>query len=128
MSVERVTATIRDTPLNTGCTQTSAPSSVKPLTLVATKKTPITVPHTLYCPGLIIVAPRNTAVSAGKRNAVPTEGSPAPPRDVCNAPAAPARSPEMTKLIQIDFVVEIPTNRAALSFEPIASSLLPNGS
>lgn len=64
----RPTATMTAAPLKTSVIHESTPSSVKPLTAVATKNSATIVPGTLYTPGNSVVAPKNTAASAGSRN------------------------------------------------------------
>ena len=65
--MDRPAAANSTRPLNRLATHALAPARVSPLTANATKKTPMIVPTVLGRPGLIVVAPRKTAASAGNR-------------------------------------------------------------
>jgi hypothetical protein len=125
--VEIATATTRAPPSNTSSTQFSAPARLSPLTALAMRSTPTTVPATLYLPVLIVVALRNTAVSTGNSRLGPSLTTAPPLVATIATPATPARPPDTRKQIKVIRVTRIPTSCAARLFEPTAWTYRPNG-
>src|SRR4051794_661732 len=119
------TANSNEPPLKTPGAQAAAPAMLSPLTAIATKKTPTMAPRGLGSPGLMVVAPRNTAASAGKRKLGPALVSADPARAHSRTPAIPARRPPMVMLDRIMRSTRMPTRRADFGLLPIALSWRP---
>ena len=114
-------------PLKTLVAHPPAPDNVRPETDIETKTAPMTVPKTLKNPGLIAVAPRKTAASAGKRSSLPPPAVALPMRESCMTPAAAAMAPPRMNVHQTLRSTRMPTKRADAAFEPIAYIERPYG-
>src|SRR4051812_43609347 len=119
------TATSNEPPLKTPGAQAAAPAMLRPLTAIATKKTPTIAPRALGSPGLMVVAPRNTAASAGKRKLGPALVSADAALAHSRTPAIPASRPPNVMLDQTMRSTRMPTRRADFGLLPIALSWRP---